>query len=192
MCAPSDQPSSGGGTPAPGNGSGTPAQTPDPTPAPQSELSGSASDVLEAVMARAQLLLAEEGEEMPMSFVGVIEADTANSIGLTDAEFNQYVEEGSKSTAALITFAHEIVVLKCKSGAADTVVYLLSQGYDSGKWICVVPDVSFVSSSGDYVLLAASKTLTVSAVYEAFRQLAVVVDNEIQFYDGSDVITDAC
>jgi len=94
-------------------------------------------------------------------------------LGLTEAQFEEYVESAYEAAAAIATFAQSNVVVKCKdSAAAVQVKKLIAAGFDSNKWICVFPEQSIVVESGSYVLLAVGTAETTNALAEAFKSLS--------------------
>lgn len=144
---------------SPGNGGdGEPAEPP--------KLEGSAKELLQGI-------LAATDAELPMSFESDVTTETATGVGLTAEEFEEYVEEGQVSTAAINVSAHEVVMLKCKDAdAAVAVRALVASGYDSGKWICVRPDKSVAAQADVYVLLVASTEKTADALIDTFKTAA--------------------
>lgn len=114
-------------------------------------LSGSAQDVLNAIYDNSEF-------QKGMTFDSAITADNCQSyLGLTADELEQYVEDALVSNAAITTNAQQVAVIKCKSAEdAVTVKGLVAAGFDSGRWICVMPQQSFVVEAGQYVLLAAT------------------------------------
>ena len=112
--------------------------------------------------------------ELPMSFDSEVTAESAQSaLGLTEAQFAEFVESAYESQAAITTIAQSTVLIKCKSVAdASEVKKLIAGGYDSRKWICVFPQQSVVVESGSYVLLAVGKVEATDALVEAFRSIS--------------------
>ena len=134
---------------------------------PSDGLSGSAQEVLE------QLLTASDFDFGMVEDYAVTEENTASMLGLTPEEFSQNVEEAHVSTGALTTSAHLVAVIKCNdSAAANHVKDLVAGGFDSGRWICVFPQESFVVEAGDYVLLVASREEGAAALKDAFDTMA--------------------
>ena len=112
--------------------------------------------------------------ELPMSFDSEVTADKAqNTLGLTEAQFGEYVESAYESAAAISTFAQSNVLVKCKDiAAAAEVKKLVAAGFDSHQWVCVLPDQSVVVESGSYVLLAVGAAETTNALVEAFKSIS--------------------
>lgn len=139
----------------------------------QTNLTGSAEDVLEQVLAG----VTESGVETPPPLPPTaVNADSSEfAIGLSAADFGRLVESASFSMAAIGTFAHQIIVIEAKDPAAAVEVKALVSsdgGYDAQKWVCVFPDRVIAVDSGKYVLIAASSNDTVSAAENAFKSAA--------------------
>ena len=135
------------------------------TPAAKDTLTGTAQEVL------AQL---KDRVELGMTLDDEVTAEKAqNVLGLTEAQFGEYVESAYEAMAAIATFAQSTVIVKCRDAAAAAQVKkLIAGGYDSRKWICVFPEQSVVVESGSYVLLAVGLTDTTNALVEAFKDLS--------------------
>ena len=145
-----------------------PGETP-----PVDTLSGGAEHVLKGVLSGANNLLGQENA-LRMSFESQItDVDSENSLGLTADEFSLYAEEAYVSTAAIMTHAHQIAIVKCKdASSAAEVKKLIASGFNTEKWICVFPEQCFVVESGSYVLMAATYTDSAEAIKESFSTLA--------------------
>jgi len=120
----------------------------------------------------------KEAVDLGMTFDDEISPDSAVSIpqialGLTDAQFEQYVQSAYEAKAMILTAAQRTAVVKCKDAAAAAQVKkLIAEGFDSHQWICVFPDQSVVVESGSYVLLAVGEAETTNALVEAFKALS--------------------
>ena len=130
-------------------------------------LSGSTADILSDV-------LEDVDVELPMMFDDAVTAETSQGmLGLTPDQFEQYIAEATASTAAISTFAVQFALVKCTDiPAAVEVKGLIAKGYDSSKWICVMPEQSMTVESGSYVLLAVGPTAAVEAVLKSFTDAA--------------------
>lgn len=162
-----------------GSGNGSSAQTPEPQ-APAETISGSAQDVLST-------LLESSGADFGMTFEDPVTADSAQgNLGLSASDFNSYVEEAYVSTGAVTTNAHLVAIIKCKDAAAATQVKsLVESGFDSGRWICVAPEQSFVVEAGSYVLLAATGNDGAAKLKSAFSTMGGSAAGTVnQFYSG--------
>jgi hypothetical protein len=156
-------------------------------PAVSDTLSGSPAEIMESLRSGADALLSNE-DKLPMSFDSPVDGETCQDrLGLTPEQLEQYVEDGVVLTAAIITHAHELALVKCKDAAsAVEVKKLIADGFDSGKWICVFPEESFVMDSGSYVLLAATTAAAADALRQSFASLAGELVGEAKvFYTGS-------
>jgi hypothetical protein len=109
-----------------------------------------------------------------MSLDSEVTAETAqHTLGLTEAQFAEHVESACESAAAISAIAQSNVLVKCKSAAAAAEVKkLVAGGFDSHKWVCVMPEQSVVVESGSYVLLAVGEVETTNALVEAFKSLS--------------------
>jgi hypothetical protein len=136
-------------------------------------LSGDLSDILTSVLNGANELL-DEQTQLGKSFEDVVTAENCQGmLGLSAEEFEQSVAEAYVSTAAVITSAHEVALIKCKDfESASLVKKQVAAGFDSNKWICVTPDQSFVIDSGSYVLLAATTNAHAEAIKQSFETVA--------------------
>lgn len=132
----------------------------------------SAAAMLTKITGKAEEELGDE-EKIPMSFDSEIKAEASTGIGLKTEQFEEYVEEGQISTAALTTSAHEIAVLKCKDeNAALAVKALIAANYDSGKRVGVTPEKSAVVNFENYVLLVSSSEKIVETVLDTVKSEA--------------------
>lgn len=140
---------------------------------PVDTLSGGVLEILEGVLRDADSALSDD-DRMPQTFKDPVTADTAQGmLGLTPEQYGEYVTEAYVATGALMTSAHEVALIKCKDfDAAEAVKDLVAGGFDSAKWICVMPEESFVVDSGSYVLLAAVGTAAGDAIIESFTAAA--------------------
>jgi hypothetical protein len=163
------------------SGGGEPAEQP-----AQDTLSGDVSELLALVLSTANDSLGEDDKTAP-SLEDTVSAETSqNLLGLSAADFGTYVESAAVSSAAIITFAHEVALIKCIDfDAAVEVKRLVAEGFDSARWVCVKPDVSIVQDSGSYVLLVVSREIIADAVLTSFSDLAGGnVGEPVTFYNG--------
>jgi hypothetical protein len=101
--------------------------------------------------------------------VQITENDCENKLGITPAQFGADVEEAYMALAAIGTHAFEVVLIKTKGNeSASTLKKAIADGYDSRKWICVLPEQSFVVDSGRFVLLGSVPNDTAEAFQTAF------------------------
>ena len=130
-------------------------------------LNGRVADILPDV-------LADADSELPMMFDDAVTTETSQGmLGLTPDQFEQYISEATASTAAISTFAVQFALVKCNDiPAAAEVKGLIAKGYDSSKWICVMPEQSMTVESGSYVLLAVGPAASVEAVLKSFTDAA--------------------
>ncbi|MDR0435687.1 MAG: DUF4358 domain-containing protein [Propionibacteriaceae bacterium] len=143
----------------------------------ETNLTGSTATILENVLnaAAANVGVTELAE--------VTAEDAQSTLGLSAADFDKYVAEATVSRALMMTSAHEVTLVKVKDGASVAdLKAAIAAGFDSTKWICVVPDKSVVIDSGSYVLLVVSYSDTVDAILKAFKDAAGTVGSENVFY----------
>ena len=136
-------------------------------------LSGSTEELLTAIVVGANKLLPED-DQLAESFTDVITAENSEWVlGVSSDDFARYVTDAYSSTASIITFAHQVALMKCKDfSSAAQMKRLVASGFDSDKWICVWPERSFVVESGSYVLLVASTNTGGDKILESFKTLA--------------------
>ena len=148
-------------------------------------LSGPTVDILQQVLDDATANLDENA--IPATFTDPLNSETAPAtLGITPDDYASFVDEATSATAAINTFAFEVAVARCKSDKdAATVAELIQNGYDSGKWVCVIPERSMTIVSGSYVLLAVGKEAQTNELAAAFKKAAGgVVSSENTFYEG--------
>ena len=136
-------------------------------------LNGTTAELLPKLLEKAQSHLAA-GQELPMGFTEAVTTDNCELyLGLTAKQFTQYVDDATIIQAAISTIPHQVVLVKCLSGAdAEQVARLISAGYNSERLICVFPEQSFVQQSGSYVLMVSSSTVNSEALQAGFSELA--------------------
>ena len=145
-------------------------------------LEGTPEEILNQVLEAVEL-------PMPMSFVNtdVNPEMSQNALGLSPGDFERLVEDVAISTAAIMTHAHEVAIIKAKDAAAAKEakdIIAGDGGYDAGKWICVFPGEAGVVESGPYVLLVASEAEVADAIIDAFKEAAVTTGEVNIFFTG--------
>ena len=151
----------------------------------ESKLSGTPEDVLAIIIDG----LDAAGVEAPMSFppMAVPAEDSQNAIGLSEADYKQYVAAAAHSMAAIGTFAHQIIVIQgVDDNAAAQIKKLVSSdgGYDPQKWICVFPEIVVAVDSGPYVLIVASYREVADTAIEVFSEAAGSTGDVVTFWEG--------
>jgi hypothetical protein len=136
-------------------------------------LTGELPDILATVLSDAGELL-DEQHQLAQSFEDPVTAENCQGmLGLSPDDFQRLVAEAYSSTAAIITAAHEVTLVRCNDfSAAAEVKQLVSEGFNPAKWICVPPEQCYTVDSGSYVLLVASTDACADAIAEAFRAAA--------------------
>ncbi|HWQ57802.1 MAG TPA: hypothetical protein VN540_02190 [Clostridia bacterium] len=153
----------------------TPAATPEATPG-QSGLNGDTKDILASI---------NEGANIDFStFDEQITAETCQSyLGLTAEQLDEYVEDAYVSVAEMNVSAHLSALVKCNDEAsAEQVKQLIADGFDSGRWVCVRPDQSFVVDAGIYVFLVASYDETATALKDSFLAISGDAAGEVDVF----------
>lgn len=156
-----------------------------------SKLTGSASEILDSVLEEAKKTVSLPAPLPPLegedSNLKITSDNCEHIIGLSSSDFDNYVSEAVVSQAAILTFAHEVILVKAKdTKSAVEVKKLAAEGYNPGKNICVFPDKCCVIDSGCYVLLVASSNESVDAVIAAFKTIAGNITGEADiFYEGT-------
>lgn len=100
-----------------------------------------------------------------------IEAETASYyIGLTEDEFNTYVEEGIANEPMMSSIAHSLCIVKLKDATkVEEVKQKIFDNCDPRKWLCVSPEYILVVDSGEYVAFAMTTESNCKGIYEAFK-----------------------
>ena len=196
--SPSESPDSddNGDSPDSGDaGNSAEPSPPDPSPETSPEAGGSGDSgagltgAPEDILAKFVDDLRNAGAEMPMSMPpsAVSAEESQYAIGLSEADFQQYVAAAAQSIAAIGTFAHQIVIYQgVDANAAGQIKRLVSEsgGYDPQKWICVFPETVVVVDSGPYVLLVASYREVAEIALEVFEATAGSTGETITFWSG--------
>jgi hypothetical protein len=150
-------------------------------------ITGAAGDVLSSVITDADASLPEAGK-LPVTFNDPVTAETSpGALGLTADDFTKYISEAYTATAMLNVNAHGVALVNVKDiKDAATVKKLMADGFDSQKWVCVMPEISFVIDSGSYILLAATTKSGADALVSSFSALAGGnVGDRVNFYEFS-------
>jgi hypothetical protein len=124
------------------------------------------------VIADADKALGDNG--MGMHLDNVIDNENVQGfLGLTPDQLAEYVKQAVVFSGAFMTNAHEIGFVQCKDpAAAKKVTELIAAGFDSHRWICVLPQQSIVTVAGDTVMLAVGQREHNTALYNSFSDLA--------------------
>jgi len=144
----------------------------------KSNLTGPPQDILDKVIEEAGKTMTIPQPLPPLpgddgNGSSVTAENSQYAIGLSSDDFTKYVTDVAVSQAAILTSAHEVILIQAKDArSAAEVKRLVADGYDSGKWVCVFPEKCCVIDSGDYVLLVSSTAVIVDAVIDAFKTVA--------------------
>ena len=184
-------PGDSGETTSPENGGSDIESSPSASPSPEEngEADSNASEDLVDTLANLVDEFINAGATMPISMpaASVSAEDSQYAIGLSSADFGQYVVAASQSIAGLTTNAHQIVLIQgVDSNAASQIKRLVSSngGYDPTKWICVFPETAIVVDSGPYVLLVASFRDVADIAVAVFEETFGSIGEIVTFWDG--------
>jgi len=159
-------------------------------------LTGATDKILESVVdeAKAALSGADEAaatlsgaDELPPTVMEPITLENAPvMLGLIPDDFVEFVEEATVVQSMLDPHAFQAALVKCKDAeSAQIINEQIKSGFDSGKWISILPEQSLTVVSGSYILLAVGNIAQTEALAEAFRALAGANVSEPEiFYDG--------
>jgi hypothetical protein len=160
-------PENGSGSADPVTGNGDSGETSADT------LTEATADLLSRILEDSGATLGE-ANPVPQTFEDPVTAENApGMLGILSDDFVGYVTEATVASAAISTFAFEVALVKCGDAeSAKMVDTLIKDGFDSGKWICVMPEQSLTSVSGSYILLAVGWKEQTVAIAEAFKAMA--------------------
>ena len=158
-----------------------------------SKLSGESADILNELVEKTGAVVEASGEFMYMSMTLEVTAENSGFIiGISEADFDEYIQSAASSMAAIGSQAHQIIIIKAKDAAcASQIKKLIAgkvagiDGYDPMKWICVWPERVVAVESGSYVLLAASRNDIADAALTAFEEMAGAVGEADVFFEHS-------
>ncbi|MCL1793622.1 MAG: hypothetical protein FWG34_07115 [Oscillospiraceae bacterium] len=155
------------------------------------EESGADIDTRDALQKIMESAVSAAGDDVviPMTFDGEISAENCgDKLGLTPAQFEDCAMDAFYMTAAIGTFAFEVVLAKCESYAsAKELKSLAAKGYNWKKWVCVFPEQCFVIDSGRFVLLGAVYDNTAELFLSAFRERFDTAAGDVnKFYEKGD------
>ena len=154
--------------------------------APESALTGTTADILEIIIDEAAASIGGE-YPLPETLIDPVTPENApGMLGITPDDFVSLVDEATSAIGAIFTFAFQVAVVKCNdANDALTVSGMIQSGYDSGKWISVIPEQSLTMVSGPYVLLAVGTVTQTDALAAAFKDAAgEVTIGPVIFYQG--------
>jgi len=98
-----------------------------------------------------------------------IKPEMINSMtGLTTEQYLQYCKGNFYSTG-MSAVAHLVVMIECNDAdSALAVKDIVAANFDTGRWVCVFPDQSFVVESGNFVFLVSTKSQFIEPLTNAF------------------------
>lgn len=120
--------------------------------------------------------------EMPMVETRVIELTSNDEVkyatGLENAEDLEYVVE---SAPMMMAQPYSLVLAKVKAGVnVEEIAKKMNENIDETKWVCVLPEKIYTTTSGDVVCLVMSRDDVAKPVYEKFKTLAGTVGEEYE------------
>jgi len=132
-----------------------------------------------------------EGVFIPMTMNIEVNGDNSKGyIGLETDKFGELVIDAHVAMAGITSQAFLVALIKCNDNSSAEVKNLIGrkEGFDSGRWICVFPDVSIVVECGRFVLLAAVPEAAVDTVVsELGKQFQnTSVGSVLKFYEKGD------
>jgi hypothetical protein len=143
---------------------------------PESALTGSTEDIL-------MLLLDED----TTYFIDPITSENApGMLGVNPDDFVSFIEEATTAMNILGMIAFQVSVVKCKDiNDVEIVAEMIQTGFDSSKWIEVMPERSLTTTSGLYILLAVGTEEETDSLVKAFKDAAGGTASEpVVFYTG--------
>ena len=153
---------------------------------PADVITGDPATLLPALMAEANATLSSD-EQMTGTLDEPITVENSEfAAGIPPADFSELVTAAFQSKAGMITSAQTTVLIQAKDPtAAAKVSQLVAAGFDSGQWICVMPERSLVVTAGSYVLLAVGMKNGTQALVDAFKKLSHnTASDPVVFYSG--------
>ena len=142
----------------------------------KTNLEGTTVEILEKFNTNATTEV--DGVVTPVEIGGVVteEIPTDNVkyfSGLTEEEYELYIESGARSDAMITVNPHSMIILKVKDGVdAVEVAKKVFDGIDPRRWICVQPAGVYVNTSEDYVFMIMSNDEWMPALITAFETLS--------------------
>lgn len=146
--------------------------------APREAFTGTIEETLNALIAKAIEL--DEDKEFGIGSIECtpvpVDADGCERIlGLTEAEFAEFVDTAIESKPNGSWFAHSVVVVKLKDGAnAEELADKIVANTAPNRFGCIKAGAIVGARAGNYVVFAASSETTCEAVYKAVEALSAV------------------
>lgn len=111
----------------------------------------------------------------------VVDAENCESVlGLSEEEFNEYVEAAIESKPNGSWYTHSIVVIKLKDGVdVPTVAEKIVMNTKPNRFGCLKPRSIVGARAGQYVIFSASSETSTEAVYNAVKALSAVEPTRI-------------
>jgi len=108
-------------------------------------------------------------------------------VTLTADDFTANVSEAQVSMAMMSAQAHLVAFFKVKEGVtAESLAKLVSEKFDTRRWVCVDPEKCATIYAGDYVLLVASHAAVTDAYIAGFKSVAgEAASSENVFFTGA-------
>lgn len=141
----------------------------------KSNLSGTSSDVLKKLVFKATEL--DTDKEYGIGSIeveeNIIDKDEVEDIlGLTENEFNKYVESAVESKPVNSWYNHSVVAVKLKDGTnVKEVAEKIVANTSPSRFGCLKASKIEGAYSGNYVIFAASDEAIVDVVIKAFKEI---------------------
>ena len=118
--------------------------------------------------------------EMPMvetKIIDITKNDEVNyATGLKNADDVEYVVE---SMPMMMAQPYSFVLVKVKDGEnVEEVAKEMNENIDERKWVCVLPEKVYTTTSGDVICLVMAREEVGKPVYEKFKTLAGTIGEE--------------
>ena len=142
----------------------------------KTNLEGTPIEILEQFNANATTEVG--GVITPVEINGVVtEEIPADNVeyftGLTEEDYEKYIESGARSDAMITVNPHSMVILKVKDGVdAVEVAKKVFDGINPRRWICVQPAGVYVNTSEDYIFMIMSNDEWMPSLINAFETLS--------------------
>jgi len=120
--------------------------------------------------------------EMPMVMTQVVDVTDNDAVkyvtGLENADNLEYIVE---SAPMMMAQPYSLVLAKVKAGVnVEEIAKKMNENIDVTKWVCVLPEKIYTTTSGDVVCLVMSRDDVAKPVYEKFKTLAGTVGEEYE------------
>ena len=121
-------------------------------------------------------------DQIPMVGTQVIDItkndDVKNATGLENADDLEFIVE---SMAMVMAQPYSFVLAKVKDGVnIEEVAKEMNENIDERKWVCVLPEKIYTTTSGDVICLVMAREEVGKPVYDKFKTLAGTIGEEYE------------